>query len=214
MKNSPAPAVLAQLADRSHNMAIEKGWWGDNTDVQSARNDGPALIAKRNFQELMSLAISELMEAFEVARMPDFDAKKIWLADKKPEGFPIELADGVIRLFDDIASARVDCLAAFEYADHAFRAKVIHGRLMHDNGQFSDQAQRWTASSVGDQVMQVIKAIAKLAEEPKTYPVALPEIVWQIFDLADFHGIDLISAINMKIEYNSTRPFRHGNKKA
>lgn len=214
MRNPPAPAVLAKLANQSHDMAIEKGWWGDNTDPNIVRHHGPPLIARRNFQELMALAISELMEAFEIARMPDFEPKKIWLAGKKPEGFPVELADAVIRLFDDLCSARVDCLEAFEYADHNFRTKVLAGRLMKDNGEFSRQIDRWGSPSVGDQVMQIIKSVAKLANEPMKLPTAVPEIIWQIFDLADLHNIDLVAAINQKIEYNSTRSFRHGNKRA
>lgn len=76
---------------------------------------------------------SEVSEAWEEARKPDFDPKKVYYReDGKPEGLPMELADIMIRAAD-------------------------------------------TA---------------------------------QVF------GIDLEAAIQAKMAYNATRPFRHGNKRA
>lgn len=40
----------------------------------------------------------------------------------------------------------------------------------------------------------------------------LADSVIRIFDLCGFLGLDIERAINLKHEYNKSRPYRHGNK--
>lgn len=48
--------------------------------------------------------------------------------------------------------------------------------------------------------------------KPEGFPIELADAVIRIFDLAQFLNIDLETYIDMKMEYNSARPHRHGGK--
>ena len=37
-------------------------------------------------------------------------------------------------------------------------------------------------------------------------------VIWMVQEMADHYGIDLDAAIEAKMEYNRTRPYRHGGK--
>lgn len=50
--------------------------------------------------------------------------------------------------------------------------------------------------------------------KPEGVPIELADILIRTFDLAGSLGIDLDTAVRLKIEYNKTRPHRHGNKRA
>lgn len=96
-----------------HGLAIAKGWWPDESNEEALKKVG----------EKMMLVVSEISEAYEEWRKPEGDLTTIYFLDKeghrhreqfyaveetfgetkplyKPEGFPIELADAVIRIFD------------------------------------------------------------------------------------------------------------------
>jgi len=44
-------------------------------------------------------------------------------------------------------------------------------------------------------------------------PIELADVVIRVFDLCGKHNIDLGKAVVDKLEFNKTRPYRHGNKK-
>lgn len=50
-------------------------------------------------------------------------------------------------------------------------------------------------------------------EKPCGIPIELADTVIRIFDACGYLGIDLEAAIREKMEYNATRPRRHGGKK-
>lgn len=50
-------------------------------------------------------------------------------------------------------------------------------------------------------------------EKPCGIPVELADTVIRIFDTCGDLGIDLETAIQIKMDYNATRPIRHGGKK-
>ena len=56
--------------------------------------------------------------------------------------------------------------------------------------------------------------ISKIDGKPAGFPSELADIVIRVFDLCGAFKIDLEGAIARKHEYNKTREFRHGNKRA
>jgi len=48
--------------------------------------------------------------------------------------------------------------------------------------------------------------------KPEGIPIELADCMIRIFDFCGLHDIDLEKAITLKMEYNKTRPYRHGNK--
>ncbi len=50
-------------------------------------------------------------------------------------------------------------------------------------------------------------------QKPEGIPIELADCIIRIFDFCGLHDIDLQQALTIKMEYNKTRPYRHGNKK-
>lgn len=101
---------IKEFAEKVHALAKEKGWWEDYTG-------SPEQIASR-----LALVHSEVSEALEDVRVQDgFDslAEVRYTAKGKPYGFPIELADIIIRVFDLAGGTDVDIVAAM-LAKHAY----------------------------------------------------------------------------------------------
>lgn len=48
--------------------------------------------------------------------------------------------------------------------------------------------------------------------KPEGVPSELADVVIRIADMCGFYGIDLHKAIEEKLAYNATRPYRHGHK--
>lgn len=48
--------------------------------------------------------------------------------------------------------------------------------------------------------------------KPEGLPVELADAVLRILGFCERHGIDLASAMAVKMAYNQTRPYRHGGK--
>jgi len=48
--------------------------------------------------------------------------------------------------------------------------------------------------------------------KPEGVPAELADVVIRIADMCGLYGIDLDRAIAEKMDYNRTRPYRHGNK--
>jgi NTP pyrophosphatase (non-canonical NTP hydrolase) len=51
-------------------------------------------------------------------------------------------------------------------------------------------------------------------EKPEGIPSELADILIRVFDLAGRYGIDLDGAVLVKMNYNESRPYRHGGKLA
>ena len=48
--------------------------------------------------------------------------------------------------------------------------------------------------------------------KPEGIPSELADTVIRIMDMCGYYGIDLEAAIKEKMEYNKTRPYKHGGK--
>ena len=49
-------------------------------------------------------------------------------------------------------------------------------------------------------------------DKPEGIPIELADCVVRIFDFCGKYDIDLADALREKMEYNKSRPYRHGNK--
>lgn len=77
--------TIEELVQVSHNLAVEKGWWDWD----------------RSIMEILMLIVCEISEAAEEYRDGHLlDQIYYNETQDKPEGFPIEIADTVIRLAD------------------------------------------------------------------------------------------------------------------
>lgn len=106
--NTPLPELvkldIRETQKLAHEIAREKGWW-ENED--------------RNFGELMMLAVTELVEAFEDWRNGR-SITEVYFEGQKPCGIPVEFADVFIRLMDNCERFGIDL------------ASVIHLKMMYN----------------------------------------------------------------------------------
>lgn len=95
--------TMEDMQDRAHATARGKGWWRDQ-EVSTEGPDGPVVaidraLALATVPEKLMLIVSEASEALEDFRVGKMETTRRE-SDGKPEGFPTELADIVIRCFD------------------------------------------------------------------------------------------------------------------
>ena len=50
-------------------------------------------------------------------------------------------------------------------------------------------------------------------DKPNGFPSELADVIIRILDLCGYLGIDLDEAVKTKMNYNKTRPYKHGNKR-
>jgi hypothetical protein len=177
---------IDELIKEAHQTAVEHGWWEP----------------EKPLDEVLALIHSELSEALEEYRK-SHGYNKIYYSDgysetstvpvvgcNKPEGIPVELADACIRIYDYIG-----CAGA---------GKSFYGFIL--SGDSSGSFPRFITSChlyISYAFLETDKAIEWL--------LGLERF---IRDYCCSNEIDLEIAIKIKMDYNKTRPYRHGGKKA
>ncbi len=212
---------LETVARDVHQNAVDKGWW-------PLTPEGKADWGKRNVGEILILATSELAEALEIWR----DGKNLvesWKGEKgKPEGYPIEMADAVIRVIETMIACNSPFEAVFKIAiggDAVFDGLAtvnVHRKVVPT--QNVGEELMFMSSALADAFNHTLaldflpehdfKRIYLNGNAVKGFSMPLAHVVCMAFRQADRIGFDLWKAIEEKHAYNKTRPVRHGGKLA
>ena len=188
---------LASLQKEAHAIAKDHGWWDE----------------ERSFGDLIALVHSELSEALE-----EYRGKHIWAdwrqlhtyPNGRPRGVASELADVVIRV--------VDMVEGCDIGMHACVAEARTKGADDIRALELDSFGSWIAELHGTVTFMYIAYMRGL------YGPSVTEEAWdklermtamfigQVEVMAAHYGIDLDAAIAAKMEYNQSRPYRHGGK--
>jgi hypothetical protein len=207
---------IASLCKRSHEMSRSKGWYnGEEKDPR------PMSLITLLMQSEISEALEEWRsnhkfdeiyfsynDAYGPRTIPAGALKDDAPVGKyKPEGILVELADFVIRVAQRCGSDETPL-------------EAIMSVSLPASVQFTDDFETMLATTMADISMSYLvttpggKAMATAGGLPTK-----PEFFWAaavagVFSWAEQNHLDLWSSIELKEQYNSTRPHRHGNKKA
>ena len=190
---------LNKFAQAVHENAVKHGWWDE----------------ERTFGEIIALCHSELSEALEELRtnrpmmyfvetngfvVTDMSERK----DEKPEGIAVELADCIIRVLDYFGKEELDVDALMQEAMKAVMCDVP-GRIYA--ATLGDCISRWH--------LLLSLAYSCWCEASGTHASALrmARCVCEILAWGKVtDGVDFEMILDIKHEYNKTRPYRHGGK--
>lgn len=180
---------VKELIERSHAMAVEKGWWdGGKRSVADQTN---------NFHA----EISESWEEYRRGRM------ETWYSPRsdnrpefcdKPEGFWVELGDLCIRVADTLGAynwiyseSPLDCQEDVDEVCQDIPALISMLHVMCCAMSIPESEECHTAWN--EQADVILSAIIDLC-----------------FRFARKHNVNLWETIKEKMEYNKTRGHRHG----
>lgn len=101
------PSTITEWVQACHAVAKARGW-----------HDSP-----REIGTVLALIHSEVSEALEEVR--NHNPRRITISDGKPEGYVIELADVLIRIFDEVGARGLDLEQALRLK-HAYNQTRPH----------------------------------------------------------------------------------------
>ncbi|CAM3319086.1 MULTISPECIES: nucleoside triphosphate pyrophosphohydrolase family protein [Paenibacillus] len=190
---------ITNLVHEAHQNAVIKGWWEEERTLGE-------LIA------LINSEVSEALEDFRNGETPEhmwYERKAAGLVLKsekrkstedKPCGIPSELADIVIRIFD---------LTGHYGWEERLEQSVARMHLMPP-GPNQVSVERPFAEN-----LTIIQGWLTDAYRGASDTLTISFLALAIIDtfrLAEIHSINLEKAIQEKMNYNATRPHRHGGK--
>lgn len=179
---------MKEWAKEIHAWAISKGFWEEGIE----RNKGEICA-------LIHSEISELRDGI-LYPGPSDHVPELTLEEE-------ELADIVIRV--------LDCAGAW---GGDMNTAVIIRRNEDLNDPMADEAPRCIICNLHSEVSKLLEAIRKptkgLAFGPGLSPIeqAMAGILNQVIDRCRDQSIDLDRAMELKMEFNHTRPHKHGKK--
>ena len=190
---------LNKFAQAVHENAVKHGWWDE----------------ERTFGEIIALCHSELSEALEELRtnrpmmyfvetngfvVTDMSERK----DEKPEGVAVELADCIIRVLDYFGKEELDVDALMQEAMKAVMCDVP-GRIYA--ATLGDCISRWHL------LLSLAYACWCKASDTHASALRMARCVCEILAWGKVtDGVDFEMILDIKHEYNKTRPYRHGGK--
>lgn len=190
---------LNKFAQAVHENAVKHGWWDE----------------ERTFGEIIALCHSELSEALEELRtnrpmmyfvetngfvVTDMSERK----DEKPEGIAVELADCIIRVLDYFGKEELDVDALMQEAMKDVMCDVP-GRIYA--ATLSDCISRWHL------LLSLAYACWCKASGTHASALRMARCVCEILAWGKVtDGVHFEMILDIKHEYNKTRPYRHGGK--
>lgn len=180
------------LPSQCHTLAKEKGWWESSRSLEEIRNNLHGEVSEA-WEEFRRDGIEGLSNP--TSRFSYRDGRVDAEDTPKPEGFWVEIADLVIRLADwlgsdgheivpNALSPRETCLQSV--GDVVAFVDQLHGLV----GQFAFSFYPGSAGRLASRICTHCDAAALSC------------------------GVSLQAVIELKHEYNKTRPYRHGGKHA
>lgn len=202
--------TINEYIKKCHQIAIEHGWW------DTERSIGEIIC-------LFHSEVSEILEEYRNGRKLDeiyyvcnqiicgdadpcvFDEDKLNKSEChnvkikcKPEGIPIEFADLLIRIFDFLG-----------HDDPLFGMNIIKQTLAYKNSEICE---------ILSQLHCIISDIYRNFIYPRPEQIyarmrIFKHLISFIFASCNTFNIPIEKALDLKIEYNKTRSYRHGDKK-
>ena len=84
-------------------------------------------------------------------------------------------------------------------------------KLVMIHSEVSEALEEYRNAEEGDDLAAVYYTAS--SKKPEGFGVELADIVIRVLDLAEMVGADLTDLILAKMEYNESRPYRHGGKR-
>ena len=205
--------TIEDLCRRSHEMSRSKGWYDGHEKDQ------------RPISLITLLAQSELIEALEEYRanrkldeiyysakgsaiQPEGEPKGDEIAEWKPEGILVELADCIIRLCQRAGSEEVDMQAKVaEYEERLLGTFTSDLETMLAT-EMANLSFAYLITTPGGQML--LDEGHYLPYTPMDFFAASIVGIWAF---CNQNALDLWGAIEVKEAFNATRSHKHGGKK-
>lgn len=169
--------IVKEWVAKCHELAFYKGWWDEKTTV-------PAKIA------LFHSELSEALEDYRNGNMTIDYEPPSENGTSKPIGYPIELADAIIRIFDFAGYHNIEIEDVMLPGNFPFH---VPEQIAHVHYLISQlMVKYWKAMPYGVSLGVIYKCLVTMIEESQN---------------------STEDTIAIKHKYNMTRPFRHGGKK-
>lgn len=201
---------ITELVTTAHGAARAKGWW-----------DGVI----RTEEEAAMLVVTEIAEASEAVRnklppicqfaatdpaMRTPDMTECWNWQLKPEGEATELADVIIRICDFFGWKTWDLAAAIQ--DGLTWGRAAKDMTITELAKTLAEQHSWIGNKEALAAhLYITNWAAKLTETHDAY-ISLGQCAALTLAYCGAKGLPIEEAINHKLRYNETRPYRHGNK--
>lgn len=163
-----------------------------------------------------------MMVCTEVAEAVQADRKGNYMDDLDKEGLKTVLAKDHGGLFNKYYSDTIEGKVESELADICIRVFDLMGvcnvEAKDGFSTFDSEVKYAKEHSFTENVIMVTRTIvscnlnSSISVKAEMFCVLYKSILSSVFEWAEALGIDLIQHINLKMRYNESREYHHGNK--
>lgn len=163
-----------------------------------------------------------MMVCTEVAEAVQADRKENYMDDLDKEGLKTVLAKDNVGLFNKYYSDTIEGKVESELADICIRVFDLMGvcDVEEKDGltTFDYEVEYAKQHSFTENAIMVTRTIvscnlnSSISVNAEMFCVLYKSILSSVFEWAEALGIDLVQHINLKMRYNESREYHHGNK--